>query len=157
MISSITLKDSLIRKLLTMQTDLGGEYQKLSYFFKRVGISHLVSCAHVHQQNVPVERKHRNIVEMGLSLLAFVSMPLKYWDEAFLTSLYLINHLPTKIIDSQTPMECLFGNKGEYSLLCIFVCACWPNLAPTTTKSWSSNLNIVHFLVTVTFIRAIIV
>jgi histone deacetylase 1/2 len=61
-----------------MQTDWGDEYQHLNYFFQRVGISHLVSCPHVHQQNGPTECKHRHIVEVGLSLLAYASMPLKY-------------------------------------------------------------------------------
>jgi histone deacetylase 1/2 len=95
-----------------------------------VGISHLVSCPHAHQQNGPAEHKHRYIVEVGLSLLAYASMPLKYWDEAFLTTVYLINRLPSKVIQSKTPMECLFGNSGDYSLLRTFGCACWPNLRP---------------------------
>jgi hypothetical protein len=95
-----------------------------------VGISHLVSYPHVHQQNGPAERKHRHIVEVGLSLLAYASMPLKYWDEAFLTAVYLINRLPSKVIQSQTPMERFFGNFGDYFLLRTFGCACWPNLCP---------------------------
>jgi hypothetical protein len=57
-------------------------------------------------------------------------MPLKYWNEAFLTALYLINRLPSKVIQSQTPMEHLFSNSGDYSLLHIFGCACWLNLRP---------------------------
>jgi histone deacetylase 1/2 len=39
------------RKILAMQTDWGGEYQKLNSFFQRVEISHHVSCPHAHQQN----------------------------------------------------------------------------------------------------------
>jgi histone deacetylase 1/2 len=95
-----------------------------------VGISHLVSCPHAYQQNGPAERKHRHIVEVGLSLLAYASMPLKYWDEAFLTAVYLINRLPSKVIQSQTPQERLFGHKGDYSMLRIFGCASWPNPSP---------------------------
>jgi histone deacetylase 1/2 len=113
-----------------MQTDWGGEYQKHNSFFQRVGISHLVSCPHAHQQSGPAERKHRHIVEVGLSLLAYASMPLKYWDEAFQTAVYLINRLPSKVIESQTPMKCVFGNSRDYSLLRIFGYACWPNLRP---------------------------
>lgn len=66
------------RKIVTMQTDWGGEYQKLHSFFDKIGISHQVSCPHTHQQNGAVERKHRHIVEVGLSLLAHTSMPLKF-------------------------------------------------------------------------------
>jgi hypothetical protein len=36
-------------KVLSIQTDWGGEYQKLISFFTRLGINHLVSCLHTHQ------------------------------------------------------------------------------------------------------------
>jgi len=58
------------RKIIAVQTDWGGEYQKLHSFFVKCGISHHVSCPHAHQQNGSAERKHRHIVEVGLSLLA---------------------------------------------------------------------------------------
>jgi len=66
------------RKILAMQTDWGGEYHKLNSFFAKAGIAHHVSCPHAHQQNGSAERKHRHIVEVGLSLLAHASMPLKF-------------------------------------------------------------------------------
>jgi hypothetical protein len=118
------------KKIITMQTDWGGEYQKLSSFFQRVGITHHVSCPHAHQQNGSAERKHRHIVEVGLSLLAQASMPLKFWDEAFLTATYLINRIPSKVIDDDTPMERLFHEKPNFSFLRTFGCAVWPNLRP---------------------------
>lgn len=37
------------RKILALQTDLGGEYHKLNSFFSCIGISYLVSCPHTHQ------------------------------------------------------------------------------------------------------------
>jgi hypothetical protein len=46
---------------------------------------------HAHQQNGMAERKHQHIVEVGLALLANASMPLKYWDQAFLTATHLMN------------------------------------------------------------------
>ena len=85
-------------------------------------------------KNGPAERKHRHIVEVGLSLLAHASMPLKFWDEAFLTAVYLINRLPSKVITSATPFERLFKDKYDYSFLRIFGCACWPNLRPYNNR-----------------------
>jgi hypothetical protein len=58
--------------------------------------------------NGSAKRKHRHIVEVGLSLLAHASMPLKYWDDAFIAVTYLINHLPTKTLDVSSPLERLF-------------------------------------------------
>jgi histone deacetylase 1/2 len=118
------------RKILALQSDWGGEYEKLNSFFTKTGIVHLVSCPHAHQQNGAAERKHRHIVEVGLSLLAQSSMPLKYWDQAFLTATYLINRTPSKVIDNSTPLERLYKMQVDYNSLKVFGCACWPNLRP---------------------------
>jgi hypothetical protein len=66
------------QKIITVQTDLGGEYQKLHGFFSKVSIRHHVSCPHVHQQNGAAEQKYRHIVEVGLALLAHASIPIKF-------------------------------------------------------------------------------
>jgi histone deacetylase 1/2 len=116
-----------------MQTDWEGEYERLS-FFQRIGVAHRVSCPHAHQQNGVAERKHRHIEEVGLALLANASMPLKFWDEAFLTATRLINILPSKVVDYKTPMELLFHEVPDYSSLRVFGCACWPNLRPFNSR-----------------------
>ena len=54
-------------KIISVQSDWGGEYEKLNSFFQKLGISHHVSCPHAHQQNGSAERKHRHIVKVGLS------------------------------------------------------------------------------------------
>ena len=118
------------KKILAMQTDWGGEYEKLHPFFTKIGIEHHVSCPHAHKQNGSAERKHRHIVEVGLALLANACMPLKFWDEAFLTATHLINMLPSKTIDHDTPMQRLLEETPDYSSLRVFGCACWPNLRP---------------------------
>jgi hypothetical protein len=132
------VKCLLNKKILAIQTDLGGggrgEYQKLMPFFQRVGITHHVSCPHTHQQNSSVKRKHRHIVEMGLSLLAHAAMPLKFWDEVFSTAAYLINQLPSRVLDFTSPFEKLFDTTPNYSWLKVFGCACWPHLRPYNTR-----------------------
>ena len=93
------------RKIISIQSDWGGEYEKLNSFFRHTGIIHHVSCPHAHQQNGSAERKHRHIVEVGLALLAAASMPLKFWDEAFLTVVHLINMWPSRVINNETLVE----------------------------------------------------
>jgi hypothetical protein len=61
-------------------------------------------------------------------------MPLKFWDEAFLTAVFLINRLPSKIINNDTPYERLFGTSPDYTFLRSFGCAVWPNLRPYNTR-----------------------
>jgi histone deacetylase 1/2 len=122
------------RQQLAIQTDWEGEYQALTSFFQHVGISHRVSCPHAHQQNGAIERKHSHIVEVGLSILAYASVPLKFWDEAFSTTVYLINCLPSEVISNDTPYERLFHHAPDYSFLKVFGCACWLNLRPYNTR-----------------------
>jgi hypothetical protein len=90
----------------------------------------IVSCVLTHQQNGSSERKHRHIVETGLALLAHAHVPIKFWDVAFLTTTYLINRMPTRVIDNTNLLELLFHTSPNYSMLRIFGCACWPHLWP---------------------------
>jgi hypothetical protein len=117
-------------KIKSVQSDWGGEYRSISTFFQKCGIVHRVSCPHTHQQQGSIERKHRHIVETGLSLLSHAHMPLRYWDDAFQTACYLINRLPTPIIQNKSPFEKLFHSAPDYLFLKTFGCACWPNLRP---------------------------
>jgi histone deacetylase 1/2 len=87
-----------------------------------------VSCQHTSQQNGIAERKHRHLVETGLALLAHSSLPLHYWDEAFLMACYLINRMPTPVLNKETPLFRLLQVQPNYSFLRIFGCACWPSL-----------------------------
>jgi histone deacetylase 1/2 len=65
------------RKIKIVQTDWGGEYCKLN-FLKKIGIHHRLICPHTHEQNGTVERRHRHIVETGLTLLGQCKAPLKF-------------------------------------------------------------------------------
>jgi len=61
-------------------------------------------------------------------------MPLKFWDQAFLTATYLINILPSRVLENKTPVELLLKEKPQYTSLRVFGCACWPNLRPYNTR-----------------------
>jgi hypothetical protein len=41
---------------------------------------------------------------------------------------YLINRMPTRVIDNATPLERLLHTPPNYSMLRVFGCACWPHL-----------------------------
>jgi hypothetical protein len=128
--SNLLLSACLIRKFLSCKPIGGGEYQKLNSYFGDIGIVHQVSCPHAHQHNGLTKCKHHHIVNVGLSLLGHAHMPLKYFDEAFLAATYLINHLPTKVLQFSTPLELLFKDKPNYDGLRTFGSVCWPNLRP---------------------------
>jgi hypothetical protein len=41
---------------------------KLHTIFKSLDISNRITCPYTHQQNISIERKNQNIVEIGLTL-----------------------------------------------------------------------------------------
>lgn len=67
-------------------------------------------------------------MDMGLSLLFQTSKPLKFWYETFAIIVYLINRLPTLIIQNKNPLEKLFGLQPNYLSLKNLGCKCFPNL-----------------------------
>ncbi|KAG8489153.1 hypothetical protein CXB51_017190 [Gossypium anomalum] len=58
-----------------------------------------------------------SIVETGLVLLAQASLPLSYWVDAFISTVYLMNLLPTKSLHGLSPMEKLFNKQPDYKSL----------------------------------------
>nr|KYP67039.1 Retrovirus-related Pol polyprotein from transposon TNT 1-94 [Cajanus cajan] len=117
-------------KIKSVQSDWGGEYRAFTSFLATNGIQHRVICPHTHHQNGVVERKHRHIVEIGLTLLHHASLPLKFWDFAFTTAVYLINRLPSAALNFNVPFTTLFNKSPDYKFLRTFGCACFPFLRP---------------------------
>ncbi|KAH9769651.1 retrovirus-related pol polyprotein from transposon RE1 [Citrus sinensis] len=116
--------------LKSLQSDWGGEYRNFVHFLQEEGIEFRHSCPHTHHQNGVVERKHRHIVETGLTLLAQAKMPLSFWWESFHTASFLINRLPTPVLNNTSPYTKLYGRKPDYHFLKTFGCSCFPFLRP---------------------------
>ena len=72
------------------------------------------------------KRKHRQIIETSLTLLAHSHVPTKYWLDAFNTTVFLINRIVLTHSSPQSPYEKLFCHSPDYSSLRVFGCACYP-------------------------------
>ena len=86
------------------------------------------SCPYTHHQNGLVERKHRQIVELRLTLLAQAKLLFKFWWDAFHIVVYHINKLPLTALELLTPYEKIFKLKPDYSMFKCFGCTCYPYL-----------------------------
>ena len=113
-------------KIKELQSDLGGEFRVFSDFLNQNGIKFRHSCPYTHHQNGLVERKHRHIIELALTLLAQASLPFQFWWEAVHTAAYHINRLPTPVLKLLSPYKKLFKHQPDYSLLKCFGCLCYP-------------------------------
>ncbi|CAA7017709.1 unnamed protein product [Microthlaspi erraticum] len=120
-------------KIRTLYSDNGGEFIALRSFLSDNGISHFTSPPHTPEHNGIAERKHRHVVETGLTLLGQSSMPTSYWYYAFSTAVYLINRFPSPTIENHTPYEKLFQQPPNYLKLRVFGCFCFSWLRPYTS------------------------
>ena len=56
------------------------------------------------QQNSVAERRNRTLLEIVKSMMAQVNLPISYWGDALLTTVYVFNRVPSKSVSS-TPYE----------------------------------------------------
>ncbi|MFS7942761.1 putative RNA-directed DNA polymerase [Helianthus anomalus] len=105
------------------QSDGGTEFinHRVQNCFQEHGIHHRLSCPHTPEQNGRVERKHRHITETGLAIMFNAHAPSKLWVDAFTSATYIINRLPTKILENKSPFEILFKQPPSYSNLRISI------------------------------------
>ena len=116
--------------IVSFYSDNGGEFIALKQTLASHGISHFTTPSHTPEHNGVSERRHRHIVETGLSLLTHASMPLTFWSYAFTTAVYLINRMPTPVLNMSTPFEKIFSKRPSYDKLRVFGCLCYPWIKP---------------------------
>ena len=123
------VENQLSTKIGVFQCDGGGEFMSNRFLahLKESGIQQFVSCPHTPQQNGLEERKHRHLTELSLTMMFQSKTPQRHWVEAFYNANFLINLLPSSVLnDRRSLFEVLFGKALEYSALRTFGCSCYP-------------------------------
>ena len=98
-------------KIEAIQYDFGLEFRSFTKILQEQGIIHRLTCPHTSHQNETFDRKHRQIVEMGLALLDKASLPLTFWDHSFTTAISLLNLFPTSGIPDYVSSFSVVHNK----------------------------------------------
>ena len=99
-----------------IRTDHGSEFLNTTFasYLHQFGIEHQKSCTYIPQQNARVERKHKHLLELTRALRFQAGIPLKYWGECLLAATYLINILPTPVLNYKSPFEILYKQLPDY-------------------------------------------
>jgi len=74
---------------------------------------------------------HHRVVR---TFLIKARMPAQFWYDAAQTTFYVINRLPTPLLNGISPFEKLFFKRPNYSFLWVFGSQCFPNITATTQK-----------------------
>lgn len=114
-------------KIKVFRSDNGTEFinNRMKMFCNDKGILHQTTCAYTPQQNGVVERKHRHILNVARSLLFEAGLPLKYWGEAVLTSVFLINRTHMSVLNGVSPFELIYNRPPTLDHLRVFGCLCF--------------------------------
>ena len=73
-----------------------------------------------------VERKNHHLAEVARSLLFTMNVPKFFWGEAVLTTTFLINRMPSSVLQFRTPLTFLPGSSRVSSLPPkVFGCVCF--------------------------------
>ena len=120
----------------TLRTDNGTEYtsHNMKNYLISHGIVHQTSCVNTPQQNGVAERKNRDLLEKTRAIMMQMNVPKHFWSYGVLTATYLINRLPSRVLDFLCPLEVLQQKKPDLSHLKVFGCTCFVHLSATQRR-----------------------
>ena len=112
---------------------------QLIFVFQRY-FSPIIMCT--SSQNGVAECKIQHLVETACNLLGDSNTPVRFWGNVTLTACYLINCMPSIVLQNQLPHSVLFPKQDLYSLLLhVFGCACLVHdLTPGKDKLVATSL-----------------
>ena len=110
------IKTQFSTSICVLRTDNALKYMKndVSLFCSKNGIIHQTSCSHTSQQNGVAERKHRQILNVGRTMMIHMHVPKYLWDDAVLSACHLINRM-SSVFYGKILFSCLYPGKSIFS------------------------------------------
>jgi hypothetical protein len=106
-------------KVKIVRSDNGPEFL-MPNFYNSKGIIHQTSCVESPQQNGRVERKHQHILNVGRALLYQSNLPISFWSYAVVHAVFIINKIPTPLLQNRSPHELMHGALPDLQILKVF-------------------------------------
>ena len=141
----VFLENQFAHKVKIVRTDNGVEFQ-MSSFYSSKGILHQTSCVETPEQNSVVERKHQHILHVARALMFQSHLPLSYWCYAVTHAVYIINRLPTPILNNQSPFFLLHNTLPDYTQFKVFGSLCFACTSSAHRTKFDSRAHKCVFL-----------
>ena len=87
--------------------------EQFQSFMLQNGILHQTSCVDTPQNGV-VERKNRHLLETARTLLFQMHVPKHFWADAISTACFLINRMPSSVLNWATSFQTLFPHQSLF-------------------------------------------
>ena len=114
-----------------LRTDRGREFTSTSFdkYCDELDMQRQLTAPYSPQQNRMVERQNQSIVGTARSLLMMAGMPRRFWREAEMMVVYLLNRSPTRSLDKKTSHEAWYNKKPAVHHLRVFGCVTYMKVA----------------------------
>ena len=108
----------------------------MTNFFVYKGIVHQISCVNTPQQNSIVVRKHGHLLNVARALMIQSHLPKIYWSYSVIHVVYIINMLPTPILNYYSPHEMLYKAAADFKGLKVFGSLCYASTLSTNRNKF---------------------
>jgi len=118
----------------------------MTNLFSSKGIIHQKTCIETPEQNGIVEHKHQHILNVTRVLLFQANLPFIFWNFVVLHVVFLINCIPTHLLQNMTLIEKLNGTLYDISSLHVFGCLCYSSTITSHRKKLDDRVVSAIFL-----------
>ena len=130
-----------------LRSDNAREYLSAPFtdYMHSHGILHQSSCVDTPAQNGVAERKNRHLLETAHALMFHSCVPKLFWADAVSTACFLINRMPSAVLNGSIPYSILFPTTKVFPVdPKIFGCVCFvQDIRPCVSKLNPKSLRCV--------------
>ncbi|ABN68228.2 RNA-directed DNA polymerase Tps5.2 [Scheffersomyces stipitis CBS 6054] len=124
-------------RVCNFRSDNGGEFvnSTLTSFFAAEGSQTQLTVPGNSHQNGRAERAIRSVLDKTRTMITASSLPSPLYPHALQHAAFLLNRLPTPVLQNRPPFELWHGARPILSQLKVFGCAAFVNVPPNHRQS----------------------